>query len=73
VTHEADVRAAAILGECLAIRLAGRAIAIGAAAWSHSATRRLMTITGDRKRFWLVAAVTALAVAIIGTGLGAAR
>jgi hypothetical protein len=64
-----DARASAILGDCLAVRAAGRVIAIGATAWSHSATRRLMTITGDRSRFWLVAAVTAALVAIIGSRL----
>lgn len=70
--RDVDARASAILGDCLAIRAAGRAIAIGAAAWAHSATRRLTTITGDRTRFWLVALVTAVLVALVGARLGAA-
>ena len=70
MSHEVDARASAILADCLAARAAGRAIAVGATAWSHSATRRMSIVPGEHRRFWLVAAVTAAVVVLIGAQLG---
>lgn len=72
MSHDVDTRASRVLADCLPARFVRRAIDIGGAAWSRSATRRLTAITGDRRRFWLVAAVTAVIVAIAGTLLGVA-
>lgn len=70
--HDADTRVSRVLADCLPVRFTRRAIEISGAAWFGSATRRLVAITGDRRRFWLVAAVTAVIVAIAGTLLGVA-
>jgi hypothetical protein len=70
---DVDARASAILAGCLAARAAGRLIAVGATAWSHSATRRMVTVPGDRVRFWMVAAVTAVVVVLLGAQLGVTR
>lgn len=72
MNHDLDTRASRVLADCLPARLAGRAIDLGGAAWSASAARRLLAITADRRRFWLVTAVTAVVVALAGTVLGVA-
>lgn len=72
MNHDVDTRASRVLADCLPVRFARRAIDISGAAWLGSATRRLVAITGDRRRFWLVATVTAVMVAIAGTVLGVA-
>lgn len=72
MNHDVDTRASRVLAECLPARFVDRAIDIGGAAWSGSSSRRLAAITGERRRFWLVTAVTAVIVAIAGTLLGVA-
>ncbi len=73
MSHEVDARASAILAGCLAARAARRAMAFGAMAWSQSATRRMVTVPGDRTRFWMIAVVTAAVVVLVGAQLGVTR
>lgn len=70
--HDVDTRASRVLTDCLPVRFTRRAIDISGAAWFGSATRRLVALTGERRRFWLVVAVTAVIVATAGTLLGVA-
>lgn len=67
---DTDARSAAILAECLVVRLAHRVLDVCAVAWANSRTRRILLVDGDQARFWSIVTVTAVIVVALGSRFG---